>query len=355
MLNKKIILITLAVVIAVFFVYLAGTQLVAAYYFEKGRNAFNGGDFAGAKKLLQRSLSFYSKNPSVYFYFGKISLGIPRPGEALLYPEADYVQASLYFEQSFSFGLKQKDPALYTTALNDAGFSYWMLSEYDKADDKFAEHIHLSPDQAFVARYFLALDYVNRLDKPKEAIEILLPALDSATLEIHRRNLFRVYRLISLLYFYFGDFDNVEKYAKLAIESGGPENKRQEIQTAHVLLAIDYGHQKKFTLSESEIKKANDLVGKAGAYNCFLALAYVAGENYSKAISIAENTNKTASAYVDSDCIKVLAVSYLAQGDKIKAKKYMEEYIKLAEKFLQKDIFVARNITQFADEFPKLR
>ena len=154
--------------------------------------------------------------------------------------------------------------------------------------------------------------------------------------------------MLARLYFYKSDFANAVKYAKLVIENNDLTDKFLEVKIAHIILALDYGRQKKFTLAESEIKKAS-------SSDCFLALAYAIGENYSKAISVAEKTNVTAQVYKSSVCLQVLAGSYLLRGDKVKAKKYMEEYLSFTEKLTEKNIFVMRNRQQFAEELLKLK
>ena len=182
-----------------------------------------------------------------------------------------------------------------------------------------------------------------------------MPALNLASSDNDRSNLFKINLMLARLYFYNNDYVNAVKYAGIAIESGGPQDKDWEIQAAYGLLAIDYGRQKKFFLAESEIKKANDLAGSVNAYNCILAVAYAAGENYQKAISVAEKTDITAQTYGSSVCLHSLAVSYSARGDKVKAKEYMEKYLSFTEKLTEKNIFVMRNRQRFADEILKLQ
>lgn len=363
--NKKKLLIGLSIaVFASFFVFFVGSQLISAYYLKQGTAEFIKGDFVKAESLLGMSLKFNSKNSEPHFYLGKIALGkiTNTPGTGPLYPNANYANAAIHFEKAIASGLERKNKNLYFAALNDVGFSYWVLGKREKATQNFLLLIEKNTtEQLFTARRLVAFDYFDRLNKPDEGLKILLPALVTApatngTVNIIReKNLFRVYTLLALLNVYFQDYANTEKYAKLAIESAEPQIKSWEIQTAHALLAVNYGRQKDFTSAELEIKKANNLAGAAGAYNCFLANSYAAGENYSKAISVAEKSDRTANTYNNSVCLRALAISYLAKGDKIKTKKYMEEYLSFTEKFSEKNIFVVRNREQFDGELLKLK
>ncbi|MDO8676400.1 MAG: hypothetical protein Q7K16_01985 [Candidatus Azambacteria bacterium] len=351
--NKKLLIGLGIAVLAGFFIFFAGAQLLSAYYLKQGTTEFVKGDFVKAGPFFNRSLKFNSRNSEPHFYLGKIALGkvTETPGIDLLYPNADYAGAATHFEKAIISGLERKNKNLYLITLNDAGFSYYILKQYEKSVPLFLKYIELNSVGAFTARYFVATDYFNRSNKPREALDILLPAIEPAAVnssKINEPNLFRVHILLARLYYYFGDYANALKYTKLVTENNALSDKFLEVKIAHTLLALDYGRQKKFTLAESEIKKAS-------VSDCFLATAYAIGENYSKAISIAEKTNQIGGAYVDSFCPRVLAISYLAKGDKINAKKYMNDYLSVTEKFTQKDIFVMRNREQFASELLKLK
>ena len=355
LINKKLIAISAIVLAILVLTAVFGARFAASYYYKKGAEAFLQNNFPAAKSNFATSLIFDSKNPKTHYFLGKIALGLPAPKQSVYYPQADYKEAVKHYEKSVSLGLEKKNQNLYGVTLEDLGGAYWNLNELDKAREKYLEKISKFPESSFWARYFIALDDYNRLNKPEEALEILSPAPALAVSDNDRWNFFRIHALMALLNYYFSDYANVEKYAKLVTENVGPENKDWGVQIAHSFLALNYGRQKKFTLAESEIKKANNLAESEGAYNCFLAAAYAAGENYSKAISITEKANKTANTNNDSVCLRVLAISYLAQGDKIEAKKYMEEYLSFTEKLAEKNIFVMRNRQQFADELLKLK
>ena len=357
--NKKVkivlaVIAGLAVMVLVAFFW--GKQWFASSYFNQGQTAFLKGDYDAAGQLFEKSLKFNAKNPEPHFYLGKIALGKTVSSGPLLYPNADYESAVEHFEQSFSFGLVQKNKDAYLVSLNDAGFSYYMLKQYEKSIPLFLKYIELNPTGAFTARYFVATDYLNRSNKPEEALDILLPAVDAVSVNspINRRNLFRVYSLLGRLYSYFADAVNTEKYARLSIESGVAGNREPEIQVAHVLLSIVYGSRGDFSSAMAEIKAANELAGSDRAYNCSLATAYFAGKNYFDAVEAAKAV-KPSNSYGYSTCLQILGESYLAEGNKIEAKKYMEDYLTMTDKFKDKNIFVFRNREKFVDELENLK
>lgn len=353
--SKKLIavsaIILAVLVLAVFF----GSSFAASYYYKKGAEAYSQNNFAVAQSNFAKSLIFDSKNSRVHFWLGKIALGVPAPKHLIYYPQADYKEAAKHYEKAISLGLEKKNKNLYGIVLDDLSGAYWNLNELDKAREKYSEKLSKFPESSFWARYFIAWHDFHYLNKPEEALQTLLPSLSLAKSDNDSWNLFKIQHLLGRLYFYFGDYANAVKYAKLSIDSGGLQNKSWEISADYTLLALDYGRQKKFTLAENEIKKANDLAGSTGAYNCLLAASYAIGENYSKAILVAETSDRTAQTYKNSVCIQVLAVSYLAQGDKVKTKQYMEEYLSFTEKFTEKNIFVMRNRQEFDGELLKLK
>ncbi|MDO8561018.1 MAG: hypothetical protein Q7R91_02280 [bacterium] len=354
LINKKFIVILVALAV-LFLAAFWGARFAASYYYEKGAGMFLQNNFEAAKSNFTTSLIFNSKNPKTHYFLGKIALGPPVPRQLVYHPRADYKEAVKHYDKAMLFGLEQKNQNLYKVALDDLGNAYWNLNELDKAREKYSEKLSKFPESSFWARYFIAWDDFYRLNKPEEALEILPTTLSITMSDNDRWNLFRIHVLLSRLNLYFGNYANAIKYAKLVIENVEPENKYEGIQAAHALLAVDYGRQKNFSLAEGEVKKANDLAGVIGAYNCSLAVAYISGENYLKAILIAEKTDKTALTYINSLCIQSLAISYLAKGDKINAKKYLEEYLNFTEKLSEKNIFVMRNRQQFSDELLKLK
>ncbi|OGD24754.1 MAG: hypothetical protein A3A98_04320 [Candidatus Staskawiczbacteria bacterium RIFCSPLOWO2_01_FULL_40_39] len=345
--NKKFVAV-LVILAALLTVVFFGARFTASYYYKKGAEAYSQNNFVDAKSNFSISLIFGPKNPQTYFWLGRIALGIPTPKQIIYWPQADYKEMIKYHNKAISLGLEKKNRNLYRIALDHLGNAYWNLNELDKAREKYSEKLSKFPDSSFWARYFIAWHDFNYLNKPDEALETLLPAIIMAESDNDRWNLFRFHALLAQLYIYKSDFANAVKYAKLVIENNDLTDKFLEVKIAHIILALDYGRQKKFTLAESEIKKAS-------SSDCFLALAYTVGENYSKAISIAEKTDITAQTFSSSVCLQVLAGSYLLRGDKVKAKKYMEEYLSFTEKLTEKSIFIMSNRQQFTGELLKIK
>ena len=346
--NKKIKIVLLVVAVlavAGLSAFFLGKQWFASSYFKQAQVAFLKGDYDAAKGLLEKSLKFNAKNPEPHFYLAEIALGKPAEGGPLLYPHADYESAVRHFEQSLSLGISEKNKEAYLSTLNDLSFSYQMLEDYDKAVPLFLKYIELNPDRAFRARVLVATDYFDRFNKPQEALDILLPAVNSAYHPSQIKNLFRVYSLLGRLYSYFADADNTEKYAKLAIANSGGL-KEVDVQTAHTLLAHVAASKGDWAKVESEIAAVRELSGSEP--HCAPAGIYHTGKAYQRAIDAALKA-KPSKSYLYSICLQALGESYLALGNKSEAKKYFEEYLSLTDTFKTKNIFVFRNREKFAD------
>ena len=349
---KKLLFIGVAIVILTA-VFWFGTGLVSSYYYKKGAEAYRQNNFPAAKNNLNTSLIFGPKNPRAHFLLGKIALGVPAPKTGNYYPQANYSEAAGHYEASVSLGLEQKNQNLYRITLDDLGGAYWKLNELDKAREKYVEKLSKFPDSSFWARYFIALDDFNRLNKPEEALEILLPALNLAASDNDKWNLFRIHALLARLYSYFDDAVNAEKYAKLAIEdSSGMKNF--DIQVAYAIISAFYGKKKNFELAEAEIEKAVSAGMSLDGRKCALANSYFIGKNYAKAVEIAKSAGREAS-YERSICLFVLGQSYFVMGKMAEAKKYFQEYLDLTDTFSDKNIFVSRNRQKFEGELLKLK
>lgn len=319
----------------------------ASGYTQKGVTAYNAGNFAEARANFVKAVGTDSKDAIAYFYLGKIALGAKDSEGETLYPRANFKNVILYNEKSITSGLKDKNAGFYKQSINDLGFAYWMLKDYAKADQNFLAHIVVAPDESYSSRYLLALDYFSRFNKPAEALGILLPAISEkiATGTFRTANDFKIYTLEARLYAYFNDSANVEKYANLAIDSGGLGNKDLDIQIAHAVLAGVYARLGNIVAAESELKTAGDLAGSKKAYACSLASVYIMGKNYVKAMATA-GIVPSANTYTYSICLRALADANLASGNKIQAKKYFEDYIKITDSLSEKNIFVVRGLEE---------
>lgn len=330
-------------------------KLVADNYLEQAVAAYREGAFEQAQPLFEKSIKWKSTNPLPYAYLGEIALGRPTPGEDSYYANPNYEVAIQRFESAKSRDLKSVNPGFYSKVLNDLGYAYWKTKQYKEADKNFLERIALSPSESFLPRYLVALDYVERFNKPDEALEVLLPAIDAAQLDFQKAILYKVYELLSRLYLYRDDSARVKEYADLVISSV-PENHAHdiEVQIAHIALAAELAKNKDLKGAIVEIEKTRMLAANAkvpnapNAHKCSLANTYYLAADFTKAISIANEKlanrlNKDTFAYADSICLRVLADSNFSLEKSTDAKKYMQQYLDVTEKFDEKNIFVIRN------------
>lgn len=344
--KKVFVIIAIGVVLAGLLLF-AGSRFAASYYLSSGITELGKDQTAKARMSLYRSLAFADR-PEPYFYLGKSDLGKSEEVGETPYPRADYQSAISNFEAALAQGLEKKNKDLYAVALNDLGFSYWTTKNYEKSNDYFLKLIEISPDRSFVARYFVALDYFNRANKPKEALEILRPAPDQVLLPVHEQNLFHTYTLLGRLSLYFDDFENMEKYASLAIEHGGKDNNAVDIQISRGLLAFASAANADFARTETELQKVRELSGSENVYRCTRAKALLIGKRYQEAVTTAQNFRKAADPYVESVCLAALVDSYVALGNTQEARRHATEYEALTDKIAQKNIFVIRDRERFS-------
>ncbi|OHA02017.1 MAG: hypothetical protein A3C11_00035 [Candidatus Sungbacteria bacterium RIFCSPHIGHO2_02_FULL_49_12] len=331
-----------------------GPKWASSYYVNQGRQAILSGDFSGAKVSLQSALKYNSANPLAYSYLGRVALGPADSKQEGYYTNPSYPDAISNYEKAFANGLAAASSANYKQALENTGYAYWNLKQYDKADEYYLKQLQAFPGSAFWARYFLGKDYFERLNKPEEALKILSAAPVATNAEA--AYLYQVYTTLARLYAYFDNASNTKKYAELAIKSV-PDDAASDIyiQIAHILLAQNLAKEKKLqdTLKEYEVAVALAKAGMGSTQNlqCSLARIYFLSGNTTKAIQLAKQPLLQTNTldYLTSICIEVLARSSIANKNSKDSKKYMQEYIAGTENFEQKNIFVARN----RDEFQK--
>lgn len=350
--NKKLILgaaALIVVLIAAFF----GARFAASYYYQKGLTAYRGNNYETAKQNFSFALKFSWKNPLAHFMLGKVALGLPDLLGDTYYPNADYKEVISHQEKAIRFGLLKAAPrssSWHAQALDDLGISYWYLGDYNKSVEYYLELIRLYPERSFWPRFLVAEHYFERANKPVEALKIIKPALEleQAGSDYNKLRLYRFYSQIARLYAYFDDFNNAEKYAKLAIQNAGTRSDL-DARIARNIVALTAGKTKDFSTAESEIKKSNEMANSPDAHNCVLASAYYLGENYKKAISVAKAMKKN-NTYSYSVCLAALGDAYFALKNQTEAKKYYKEYLSLTDALKDKNIFVMRNRQRFADE-----
>jgi len=339
--TKKIIVIIASLLAAGFLVFIVGKALAASYYYKAGVGYLRAENFKGAKENCLRSLYFNSRNPLAYWCLGRSFMTPKRASdESIEFLEPDYQGAITNYEKAITLGIEKVElgPNYFFTALDDLGNAYFKLGEHDKSNEYYLKVIELFPEKSFFARYFVSVDYMDRLNKPKDALDTLLPALDTS----NAKNYFlhRVYSRLASLYLYFEDAGNVEKYARLALESVSDESKNIDINSvnrAQDLLAMALAAKGDFVSAEAESKKASDA---AGQQICLLSRYYILVENYVRAEEIIKQGLKSEKPH--ARCIFSAARLYGAKGQTAEAAKYFRQYLNFSPTLEQRDIFVAR-------------
>lgn len=343
----------IAIILVIGLAFLLKNSL-ANYLNDSAVTAIKGGEYENAKKKLYWSSWINPNNPLTYFYRGKVFLGPMNPtGAGAFYQNADYDSAIPQFEKAEELNLSERDPGLYSILLNDLGFSYWMTGESDKALPLLEKRVEMDPDKSYNSRIILANEYLEKYNKPQEALNILKQIEDSnAQFEaFQNKNLYFAYSLLARLYSYFGHPTNVKKYAELAISSGKRENL--QIQIAHTLLAYEYAKEKNMSKALKEYGEAKAINSKLNEPEvrvvCNLARIYFLGGNNGEAIRIAKQQieDLTSYGYTASICLETLARSYLAEKNTSASEQYARQYLDVTGKFKDKNIFVVRNRNEF--------
>lgn len=338
--NKTWIVVGIGIVALLVLIFAIGPRLVASYYLNKGEEQLFSRNFETAKSLLEHSLTFNSKNPVTHAYLARAHLGA-RDNEIFpSFSSGNVREAIAHYEDAFELGLESGSKTVYLQSLSDVAHAYWSIDERDKAVEKYLEKINKDPQDSFWPRYIVASEYFNRLNKPDEAIVILLPAKDSVKDLTEIANLYKVFTLTARIYSTLQDRSNAEIFAKLALENN-PLDDAPETQIAHNILALAAGTKGDFVTAEKEIKIANELSKMPDSQNCVLAYAYYLGKNYTKAIAQAKNIPGKI-AYVDRFCPLAAGRSYFDQKKKTEARQYLEEYLRMTESLEEKNASVVR-------------
>lgn len=339
-----------------------GSSLIATYYRDKGIEAYQKQRIELAQKYLANSLDFNSKDSLAHYYAGKAALGIPSIGEKELYPRANFTDAASHMDHAIALGIKASYPGFYADALNDAGFSYWILGNYERSLPRFIDRIAADPEHSFVARYFVALHYFNQANRPGDAIAVLLPALTTKSetelgIKTIEKNKYQVHALLARLYSFENNDSAAEQHAKLALD-GSPNKPDENSLNAAIILSL-------LSAKESETKAISRfeeavLISKALGYSenaleCSRARLFQELKNYEKAIQIAKAhiENSVKFSYRETICLETLARSYFMQGNQADAKKYFEHYLSATNDFSQKNIYIIRNRSEFSAELKK--
>ncbi len=354
---KKTTALVFAVIILLLIVGVSSRSLVSGYYANLGRDALNSGNYADAKTKLDNASRFDASNPQVEAYLGRLALARADVSGPVYYPEADYQTALAHYEKAFSLNLKSKASAeVYRQALENAALAYWNTGKYNTAVDKYLEEIEVAPDRSFWPRYFVATDYFERANKPKEALDILTPAPNLAQSALEKRQLPNVYVLLARLYDYAGDMSKASEAAKLAIALI-PENEKSNplVATAYFRLStLDAraGNLKIALDDYAKLEKTARSLNKAeGYYSCVLSRIYFHVKDYEKAASIAKSRveGQKVPELIDALCFDTLTRIELAQGNKSAAQQYARKYIALVDSFPRLDATIQRSRAEFTN------
>lgn len=349
-LTKKLIWIILGFAVLVALILLS-SRTASSYYFTKGIESFYGGDYAGAEKNLSRSITFNPFSPLPHSALGRLALGKETPGEKEYYPNADWAKSIPRYERALELGLeKNTGTGFYPHTLEHLGHAYFNTGQYEKAREMFLKKIERFPlsfygelhTSTFWPRLLTAEMDFERFNKPEEARDLLLPLTEPENSD--PQNIYRVYILLSRLYSYFGDMENVEKYAKLALaehkDSDGTE--KMNTQIAYSMLATIARQRGDFTGAAMAIEKSKQ-AGAPDEINCVLANSYFRVRDFSRAISSATSVKEPAnSSYLYSSCIIFTAKAQKALGKDADARKSFQGYLDYAEKLAGRNIFTLR-------------
>jgi tetratricopeptide (TPR) repeat protein len=320
-------------------------------YLRKGVEAFRAGQWIVANENFTSALNINNSNPVTYAYLGLIA-NPDDPRNKDRYVKGSYANAATNFEKALSLGLPETS-VRYPEIYSNLGIMYAKMQLNDQADEQLLKTIDkFSGDISFWPRYFIALDYFNRANKPKEAFDLLSPA---ATMTAADSDLYVINVLLARLAFYFDDYAKTKEFANQAIGLHVPE----EGTAPHVLLSYVAAHDKDPLLLKKEVAAArtlvkNDLVKNDGV-ECFISAAYVRLEDYDTAIATAMEVNPLKNTYPHSACALTLAQSYLAKGDKVDAVKYFKKYIEITDTLNPQNIFVVRYREQSTQALQELK
>ena len=350
--QKKWIYVVLAFIGIVIIAFLFGQKWLASYYINLGRKNLAAGDYRTAETNFTTALKFAKSNPVIFFYLGNVAMGPLVRASDTPWPQADFSKAATYYDTAVILGLDKASSVAYSSALENAGFAYWSLKQYDQSDEKYRAKIAAFPDSSFWARFFVAQDDFERLNKAQEALDVLVKAPDASDAETWF--LYRIDTLIARLYFYEKDLTNARKYAELAISNAADSVIDGNVQIAHLVLAQELATQKKLKEALVEYDKAATFAkkdtGSDETLRCGLSKIYLLSGDSKKAAQTAESvvSAKITFDYPSSICIDTLVRTNLAAKNKAEAKKYMQQYLAATDTFEQKNIFVMRNREEFA-------
>lgn len=346
--NKK--LIWSIVIVTIILIVLVGRNYAAAFFLKKGMAAFEVEDELRAKINITIASILSPKNPVAWAYLGHLARGIkPDLDSENPYHDSNFKKAVWAYEKAFSYGIQNEIPPIYFNVLASAALAYYQLGEYDKGLNLYLKVIDLFPGEtAFGAKYFVAYDYFNRLNKPTEALNYLISITSEphAILNVDKNSFKRIYLHLARAYLYFENYEAAKDATMIIIRSADSKTDKGILETAHLYLAYIDGKDKNFKSVETHMQEVKNN-GSDELFNCGLAYAYFLGVDYKEAYEKARSIKKFDRTIPQLLCLKVLGESSQAMGDKTNAKKYFEEYLKLIEPINNKNAFLIRNREKF--------
>lgn len=347
--NKK--LIWSIVVVAIILIVLVGRNYATAFFLKKGMAAFEVEDESRAKINITIASILSPRNPIAWAYLGHLARGIkPDLDSENPYHNSNFKKAVRAYEKAFSYGIQNEIPPIYFNVLASAALSYYQLGENDKGLILYLKVIDLFPGEtALGAKYFVAHDYFNRLNKPTEALNYLISIASQpyAMLNVEKNPYKRIYLDLARAYLYFEDYEDAKKAVTVVLGAENKKTSKSILEASHLYLAYIEGKDKNFTSAEKHMQEVKKVGGSDELFNCGLAYAYFLGKDYKtayeRAVSI-KNFNRIIPQLL---CLKVLGEASQAMGDKTNAKKYFEEYLKLIEPINNKNSFLIRNQEKF--------
>lgn len=367
-------LVVLSVILSYYFFLV---PFLAGYFFNTGRFYFENGAYEDAKKNFKNSLFFNSKKPQTYGYLGTIELGQWKNDPENWYPDGNYEEAIKYFNKAIEHGIAD-DKENYKFVLQQLGDSYRALRQHEKSDEYYLKRVELYPDYSFWARYYVARDYIERLNKPREALDLLSGTIETQKFyeepagrvlskeespsyivsikmkDADRYYMYKIYTYLSLLNDYFKRNVKAANFANLAIWDID-ERKVPELPGLYVILARVDDRRGENDLAKEKIKKAGELAGDPKKYDCVLPQIFVNALKYSEAIDAVRKIGKMDNPRDYSLCVRVLGSALASLGKKDEAIKYLEEYLKITDSFEDKDIFIFRQREKTVIDLKELR
>jgi Tfp pilus assembly protein PilF len=309
-------------------------RTASMYFFKEGQAAFLSADYASAKLNLELALRLQPSSAEAEAWLARtLVASVYSVGGRAENAQEAYRESLSHFNKATELGFDKKDPS-YHQFIGSQGIAYWGTGEYDRANELFTKVIADYPEGAFLARVFLARDYLERSNRPEEALEILTPVFEMTITD--RSLLISAYVTALRLHNYFDNQQEMETYANLVLENA-PEDDVSSRRHAYVNLAVVHSRRGELGAAKENIEKAETLYEEPGRFTCLLAGFYFENKQYDEARVAAE-------AGESPICLAVLGKVYLAEGNRAKAREYTQQSLDALKAIEPKNIFTQQGI-----------